>query len=39
MNLKELEYEVMDRILLAQDRDKWRALANTVMNLCFDTRP
>jgi hypothetical protein len=30
MDLSELEWDVMDR---AQDRDQWRALVNTVMNL------
>jgi hypothetical protein len=31
--LRGIEWGVMDRIDLAQDRDKWRALVNTVMNL------
>jgi hypothetical protein len=30
---KETEFEGVDWIHLAEDRDKWRALANTVMNL------
>jgi hypothetical protein len=33
MNLKEMGGGGMDWIDLAQDRDKWRALVNTVMNL------
>jgi hypothetical protein len=33
MDLREIGLVVMDRIDLAQDRDQWRALVNTVMNL------
>jgi hypothetical protein len=33
MNLREVVWDVMDSIDLAQDRDQWRALVNTVMNL------
>jgi hypothetical protein len=33
MDLGETEWEAMDWIELAQDRDQWRALVNTVMNL------
>jgi hypothetical protein len=33
MDLGEIGFEDMDRIHLAQDRDKWRALVNTVMSL------
>jgi hypothetical protein len=33
MYLREIEWGGMDWIDLAQDRDQWRALANTVMNL------
>jgi hypothetical protein len=33
MDLRERRWDGMDWIDLAQDRDKWRALANTVMNL------
>jgi hypothetical protein len=30
---REIEWDGMDWIDLAQDRDRWRALMNTVMNL------
>jgi hypothetical protein len=30
--LRETGWEVVDWIHLAQDRDQWRTLANTVMN-------
>jgi hypothetical protein len=30
---RELEWDGMVWVLLAQDRDQWRALVNTVMNL------
>jgi hypothetical protein len=33
MDLKETGWECVDWIHLAQDRDKWRAVVNTVMNL------
>jgi hypothetical protein len=33
MDLREIELDDMDWIDLAQDRDQWRALVNTVMNL------
>jgi hypothetical protein len=33
MNLREVEWDGVDWIELAQDMDQWRALVNTVMNL------
>jgi hypothetical protein len=33
MYLREIEWDGMDWIVLAQDRDGWRALVNTVINL------
>jgi hypothetical protein len=33
MDLREIVFVDVDWIHLAQDRDRWRALANTVMNL------
>jgi hypothetical protein len=33
MNLREIEWDGMDCTDLAQNRDQWRALVNTVMNL------
>jgi hypothetical protein len=33
MDLKEIGWGSKDLIDLAQDRDQWRALVNTVMNL------
>jgi hypothetical protein len=33
IDLREIELDGIDWIDLAQDREKWRALVNTVMNL------
>jgi hypothetical protein len=33
MDLGEMEWDVVDWIDVAQDRDQWRALVNTVLNL------
>jgi hypothetical protein len=32
MDLREIDLDGMDWIDMAQDRDQWRALVNTVMN-------
>jgi hypothetical protein len=34
MDLREIEWDGMGWIDLAQDRDQWRALKNMVMSLC-----
>jgi hypothetical protein len=34
MDIQEVEYGGTDWIALAQDRNRWRALVNAVMNLC-----
>jgi hypothetical protein len=33
MDLREVRWDGMDWIDLVQERDRWRALVNTVMNL------
>jgi hypothetical protein len=33
MDIREIGWDGMDWISLAEDRDQWRALVNTVMNL------
>jgi hypothetical protein len=33
MDRRETRWDGMDRIDMAQDRDQWRALVNTVLNL------
>jgi hypothetical protein len=35
MDLRDIGWDGVDWIDLAQDRDQWRALANTTMNLRF----
>jgi hypothetical protein len=35
MDLREIGWDGMDWIDMAQDRDQWRALVNTVLNLGF----
>jgi hypothetical protein len=35
MDLREVEWENMDWIGLAEDRDQWRARVNTVVSLGF----
>jgi hypothetical protein len=37
-NLSEIRWEGVDWIHLAQDRDQWRALVNTVTNICARAR-
>jgi hypothetical protein len=33
MDLREIVWDGVDLIAMAQDRDQWRALVNTVLNL------
>jgi hypothetical protein len=33
MDLRDIDWESMDYIRLAQDRDQWRAVVNAVMNI------
>jgi hypothetical protein len=33
VNIREIGWDVVDWIDMAQDRDQWRALMNTVLNL------
>jgi hypothetical protein len=33
INVREIGWDGLDWIYLSQDRDEWRALVNTVMNL------
>jgi hypothetical protein len=35
IDLREIRWNVVDWVDLSQDRDQWRALVNTVMNLRF----
>jgi len=35
MDLKEMSCEVLDWIIVAQDRNRWRGFLNAVMNLRF----
>jgi hypothetical protein len=35
MDVREIGWEIVDWIHLAQDMDKWLAIVNTVMNLRF----
>jgi hypothetical protein len=34
MDLREIEWDGVDWMDMAQDGDQWRALVNTVLNLC-----
>jgi 4-hydroxyphenylpyruvate dioxygenase-like putative hemolysin len=38
MDLRELEWKGVDFMHLAQDRNQWQALVNTIMNLGFHKR-
>jgi hypothetical protein len=38
MDLREIGWEIVEWIHLAQDRDLWRAVVNTVMNQAFHKR-
>jgi hypothetical protein len=38
MDLRKIEWDGMDWIDLSHDRDQWRALLNTVMNLQNETK-
>jgi hypothetical protein len=33
MDLREIEWEVVDWIYLAQEKDQWLAVVNTIVNL------
>jgi hypothetical protein len=33
MDIREIRWETVEWILLAQDRDQWQAFVNTIMNL------
>jgi hypothetical protein len=33
MDLRKIGWDSVDSIIVAQDRDQWRALVNTLMNL------
>jgi hypothetical protein len=35
MHLTEIDWEGVDWVNVAQDRDQWRALVNTIVNLRF----
>jgi len=35
MDLVEIGCEIVDWMRLAQDRNKWRALVNTILHLCI----
>jgi hypothetical protein len=38
MDLREVGWEFVDLITLAQERDQWREIVNTVMKLGFHKR-
>jgi hypothetical protein len=39
MDLSQIAWEVVDWMNLAQDREQWRALANTVVNSLLEKDP